>query len=110
MPGRGAWEHAAVHADQPLPELLVTGRQRAGLTQEEAARRLRVSTTSIARWERGVAEPSATNLRKIAELYGITLGAPDVTTALEALSARVAALEEELAQLREDRRRSPDQA
>lgn len=47
-------------------------RERANLTQKEAAISLDVSIQSISNWENEVRRPSLEQLLKIAELYGVT--------------------------------------
>lgn len=44
-----------------------------GLTQEQAAEALQVSTQTISRWECGTTLPDATLLPQIAQLYGISI-------------------------------------
>lgn len=44
-----------------------------GITQEAAARKLNVSSTSYARWELGIHKPSGLNVYKLAKLYNTTV-------------------------------------
>jgi len=53
--------------------LLVRARKAAGFTQEEAAYRLGVDRSTIARWESGETEPLSWLRPKLAKLLGITL-------------------------------------
>ncbi len=50
-------------------------RRERGLTQEEVARRVRVSTRTIAAWESGGATPRQRNARALAKALGVTLDA-----------------------------------
>lgn len=47
-------------------------RLRAGLTQEGLARKLDVTSRTVARWEGGTAIPSGENLLRIAGLLGVS--------------------------------------
>lgn len=48
-------------------------RKEAGLTQEQAAEKLSVTRSAIARWETDKGIPDITNLIAISDLYGVTL-------------------------------------
>lgn len=48
-------------------------RNEAGLTQEQAAEKLSVTRSAIARWETDKGIPDITNLIAISDLYGVTL-------------------------------------
>ena len=54
-----------------LDEKLICLRKRQKLSQAEAAERLNVSRQAISRWETGIAEPSADNLRCLSKLYRV---------------------------------------
>ena len=62
-------------------------RKRLGITQEELARELEVSHSSVARWEQGVLPPCASNLIAMSKLFGCStdylLGLSDQRTASE---------------------------
>lgn len=49
-------------------------RHRAGLTQVEAAQRLGVDKSTVAKWETGKAVPYSGTLARISGLYGCTVG------------------------------------
>lgn len=53
--------------------MLVEARTSARLTQAELARRMRVSTQTVAQWERGVAAPSLSALKEFAAATGARL-------------------------------------
>ena len=53
-----------------LGEILKDYRLKAGLSQEYVAHELGVSRQAISKWERGVSDPSTTNLLSLASLYG----------------------------------------
>jgi transcriptional regulator with XRE-family HTH domain len=48
-------------------------RRERGLTQEEVARRVRVSTRTVAAWESGEANPRQRNARALAKALGVSL-------------------------------------
>lgn len=48
-------------------------REKSSLSQEALARRLEVSRVTIANWEAGETEPSATNARKLARALGVSV-------------------------------------
>lgn len=58
-----------VHFSRNLRQL----RQEKGLTQEQAAEKLRVSAQSVSRWECGTTLPDVMLLPKIARMYGVTV-------------------------------------
>lgn len=58
-----------------LEEKLVQLRKEKGLSQMYVAEALEVSRQAISRWEVGSALPSTENLRKLAELYGVSVDA-----------------------------------
>lgn len=55
-----------------LGEVLKGHRMRCNMTQEFVAEALGVSRQAVSKWENGTADPSTSNLLKIAGLYGIT--------------------------------------
>lgn len=52
---------------------LKDARLSAHLTQEEAARALNISRTTVTMWETGTVNPTADKLPAIARLYGCTI-------------------------------------
>ena len=52
---------------------LEAARVNAKLTQKELAEILGISNVTVVNWEKGITEPSASQLRKISELSGIPL-------------------------------------
>ena len=48
-------------------------RQDAGLTQLELANRVGVTPSAVYNWERGRNEPTATNLRDLARVLGVSM-------------------------------------
>ena len=54
-----------------LGEVLKDHRLRCGMTQEFVAESLDVSRQAVSKWENGIADPSTSNLLKLAKLYGI---------------------------------------
>ena len=55
-----------------LGEVLKAHRTRCSMTQEFVAESLGVSRQAVSKWENGTADPSTSNLLKLAKLYGIT--------------------------------------
>ena len=55
-----------------LGEVLKDHRMRCSMTQEFVAEALGVSRQAVSKWENGTADPSASNLLKLARLYGIS--------------------------------------
>ncbi|MBR7179067.1 MAG: helix-turn-helix transcriptional regulator [Oscillospiraceae bacterium] len=55
-----------------LGEVLREHRTRCSMTQEFVAESLNVSRQAVSKWENGTADPSTSNLLKLAKLYGIT--------------------------------------
>ena len=55
-----------------LGEVLKDHRMRCSMTQEFVAEALGVSRQAVSKWENGTAEPSTSNLLKLARLYGIS--------------------------------------
>lgn len=55
-----------------LGEVLKERRIQAQLTQEFVAESLGVSRQAVSKWENGTADPSTTNLLKLAKLYNIS--------------------------------------
>ena len=51
------------------PELLVWARTTAGLSQEVAAKKAQIKPETLQDWERGTANPSIAQLRKLGEIY-----------------------------------------
>ena len=55
-------------------------RQDRGWTQLELAYKLGVTPLTIQNWERGRYEPSASRLRKIAEVFGVSMDEVEIPT------------------------------
>ena len=55
-----------------LGEVLKEHRTRCAMTQEFVAEALGVSRQAVSKWENGTADPSTSNLLKLAKLYGVT--------------------------------------
>ena len=55
-----------------LGEVLKEHRMRCSMTQEFVAEAMGVTRQAVSKWENGTAEPSTSNLLKLAKLYGIT--------------------------------------
>lgn len=55
-------------------DLLREARLRAGLTQQQLARRARTSQSAIARWESGAVQPSLERLQELIRACGLEVG------------------------------------
>ena len=55
-----------------LGEVLKEHRTRCGMTQEFVADAMGVSRQAVSKWENGTADPSTSNLLKLAKLYGLS--------------------------------------
>ena len=55
-----------------LGEVLKDHRTRCGMTQEFVAERMGVSRQAVSKWENGTADPSTSNLLKLAKLFGLS--------------------------------------
>ena len=60
-----------VAARRSLGEVLREHREGCKMTQELVAEKIGVSRQAVSNWEQGKAEPSTTNLVKLAHLYGV---------------------------------------
>ena len=61
-------------------------REKAGLTQDEAAERIGVSRVSIWLWETGRGSPLIENLGRMSEAYGVPISDLDVGAAAQLTS------------------------
>lgn len=52
---------------------LAAARVNAGMTQEEVAKRMKISKNTLVNWEKGMSEPSVTQGRELAVIYNIPL-------------------------------------
>jgi transcriptional regulator with XRE-family HTH domain len=57
-----------------LGERLRKARERKGLSQVEVFRRTNINNNTLSRYEKDVNEPDLETLRKLADLYDVTLG------------------------------------
>ena len=49
-------------------------RERKGLSQKELADALGIDQSAVSNWERGLSEPTAFNIRRLADLLGVKPG------------------------------------
>ncbi len=56
-----------------ISSLLVSLREKEGLTQEALASRLGISRQAVSKWERGITAPDTTNLILLSKIYGVSL-------------------------------------
>lgn len=56
-----------------LQDKLILSRKKRGFTQNQLSKELQVTRQTISRWEHGTALPSMDNLRRLSQLYGVTL-------------------------------------
>ena len=59
--------------DKILCENLKQARKGAGLTQKQVAEKLKVVESCYANWEQGRTEPNVEMLRKLAEIFDVSL-------------------------------------
>jgi transcriptional regulator with XRE-family HTH domain len=83
----------------PLSDVLREARTAVGLTQQEAAGRIGVSTGTVARWEQGRITPSGRHLQAAAEVYEADFGLTVDPASVRELQERVAALERQVQDL-----------
>lgn len=50
---------------------LEAARRNAGLSQKDAAKALKISNTTLGKWERGESFPTADKIPEICDLYGV---------------------------------------
>lgn len=55
-----------------LGEVLKDHRMRCSMTQEFVAEAMGVSRQAVSKWENGTADPSTSNLLKLADLFGVS--------------------------------------
>lgn len=56
-----------------LPKRLTELREKRGLTQAQLAEQMDVTRQTVSRWELGETAPGAENLKKLGELYGLSV-------------------------------------
>lgn len=83
----------------PLSDVLREARTAVGLTQDEAARRIGVSSATIARWEQGRMTPSGRHLKAAARVYEADFGFASIPASSRDLEERVEQLERQVAAL-----------
>lgn len=49
-------------------------RKKCGLTQQELGNQLKITPQAVSKWENGLSEPDIETIKKICELFGITVG------------------------------------
>ena len=52
---------------------LKAARENAGLTQKEAAEKLKISNSTLSAWEKGTSFPTVDKATELCELYGVTI-------------------------------------
>lgn len=85
-----------------LQDNLIKLRKQMGLTQDAVAERLHVVRQTISKWEKGLSVPDADALRRLAELFEVSVGTLLGETTLEEPSPdrvadQLAAINEQLA-------------
>lgn len=102
MSGRSSGcESTRVPESPPLNEVLAASRRAVGLSQAEAAKRLGVGLTTVARWEQGIAVPTDRNLVRALELYETNLDEVPYGPSRRKLELRVEGLESLMEELQE---------
>lgn len=59
--------------DYEFGNLIFDMRRNAGLTQTALASKLGVTNKAVSKWENGKSKPSTETLRKLAELFGVSV-------------------------------------
>lgn len=57
----------------PLAKTLAELRKKAKLTQSELGEKLSISAQAISKWENGTSEPDIATLKKLADIYGVSI-------------------------------------
>ena len=55
-----------------LSQRIIELRNELGMSQNQLAKAMEVSRQAVSKWENGTADPSTSNLLKLAKLYGIS--------------------------------------
>ena len=75
------WYNLAMNdIKQTIADNLVGYRKKAGLTQQQLAEKLNYSDKAVSKWERAEAIPDVVVLKTIADIYGIKVHPPSVTS------------------------------
>lgn len=88
-------------SEVPLHEFLAAERRSVGLSQVEAAKRMGLGLTTIARWEQGAAIPTSRNLARAFEIYETDLSAAPHLSPQKRIDVRIELLEQRLAELQQ---------
>lgn len=56
-----------------LQEKLIISRKQKGFTQDQLSKELQVTRQTVSRWEHGAVLPSMDSLRRLSQLYGVSL-------------------------------------
>lgn len=83
----------------PLHEFLAAERRSVGLSQAQAAKRMGLGLTTIARWEQGGAVPTSRNLARAFEIYETDLSNAPHLAPQKRADVRLELLEQRLADL-----------
>jgi transcriptional regulator with XRE-family HTH domain len=70
---KGAAVSEYADSDSSIKTVLISARQRAGLTQKELSRRTGIAQGDISKLEHGNSNPSVRTLQRLAEGMGMTL-------------------------------------
>ena len=61
--------------NQKLGEMIARMRKDRGMTQDDLAKELNVSYQAVSKWENGISSPDISNLKALAQLFGVSLDA-----------------------------------
>lgn len=70
---RGDSTACALWVVLPLGDVLKSHRTRCNMTQEFVAEKVGVSRQAVSKWEKGLSEPSTSNLIALAKVFGVSV-------------------------------------
>lgn len=59
--------------NEKLGEIIARLRKEKGMTQEDLARELNISYQAVSKWENGISSPDISNIKAIAQLFGVSI-------------------------------------
>lgn len=61
--------------NEKLGEIIARLRKEKGMTQEDLARELNISYQAVSKWENGISSPDISNIKALAQLFGVSIDA-----------------------------------
>ena len=59
--------------NEKLGEIIARLRKEKAMTQEDLARELNISYQAVSKWENGISSPDISNIKAIAQLFGVSI-------------------------------------